>query len=354
MLRREMTCFTAALRCRSCMTHLRYVLRRNQCRRMSLSAKDAATEMMTKYEGETFLQSQYLDPNQTQKLSLMLNRPELQPGIDVRTAPPKAGTPLPAGYHLVYLTPASLEDDLGDDASDITFRPPGTFRRRMWAGGSMEWKMSNRLRIGDHVTESTRLLSAMPKTSRGGHEMVLVEIEKVFANAQGVALIDRRSFIFQPDNMRFLRTSTSQSIAAAPGFPYKSSVHDTISETNLTQRHFVWSPAALFRFSALSYNGHMIHYSDAWCRNVEGFPRPVVHSPLNLINMLNFWRDVNGRDGALPLSIKYRAFAPLFAGSPYVVDAGETKQAGPGEKNCAITVRSGDDKVHMTGDISFA
>jgi hydroxyacyl-ACP dehydratase HTD2-like protein with hotdog domain len=106
-------------------------------------------------------------------------------------SPPKAATPLPPGYHLVYMAPASLEDDLGADGTDKTFNPPGTFTRRMWAGGSMAWSKQNLLRIGEDVEEWTRLISAVPKTSRSGHEMVLVEIRKKFANSNGVALTDR-------------------------------------------------------------------------------------------------------------------------------------------------------------------
>jgi hydroxyacyl-ACP dehydratase HTD2-like protein with hotdog domain len=136
--------------------------------------------------------SQRLDPQQSQKLSLMPNRRELQPGTNVVQSPPKAATPLPPGYHLVYMAPASLEDDLGADGTDKTFNPPGTFTRRMWAGGSMAWSKQNLLRIGEDVEEWTRLISAVPKTSRDGHEMVLVEIENEFANSNGVALTDRR------------------------------------------------------------------------------------------------------------------------------------------------------------------
>lgn len=164
----------------------------SQRRTISSSAHNAATEMLAKYKGTTLIQTQLIDPHQLQKLSLMLNRRELQPGINVVQEPPKTGTPLPAGYHLVYMTPASLEDDLGADATDKTFNPPGRFTRRMWAGGSMEWKTKNCLRVGDIVEERTRLLSAIPKKSRGGHDMILVEVEKEFANSKGVALVDRR------------------------------------------------------------------------------------------------------------------------------------------------------------------
>jgi hypothetical protein len=74
--------------------------------------------MLERYHSKTLVQSQRLDTQQSQKLSLMLNRRELQPGTNVVQSPPKAGTPLPPGYHLVYMAPASLEDDLGADGTD--------------------------------------------------------------------------------------------------------------------------------------------------------------------------------------------------------------------------------------------
>ena len=83
-------------------------------------------------------------------------------------------------------------------------------------------------------------------------------------------------------------------------------------------RRFRWSPVGLFRFSALTFNGHMIHYNEDWTRRVEGHPAEVVHGPLNLINILDYWRDVHGK-GAMPSEIKYRATSPLYAGDSYQI-----------------------------------
>jgi hydroxyacyl-ACP dehydratase HTD2-like protein with hotdog domain len=133
--------------------------------------------------------------------------------------------------------------------------------------------------------------------------------------------------------------------------PYKSAIRDEASETGAVQRHFTWSPTALFRFSALTYNGHMIHYSDSWCQEVEGFPGPVVHGSLNLVSMLDFWRDVNGNGGGdqqPPTSIRYRALAPLYAGSPYMIEAGTPNEQ---DGDVEVLVKSGDGTVNMKGVI---
>ena len=81
-------------------------------------------------------------------------------------------------------------------------------------------------------------------------------------------------------------------------------------------RDFLQTEVSLFRFSALTFNGHKIHYSKEWCREVEGHRHCVVHGPLNLINMLDFWRDIKG-EGEVPRGISYRAMAPLYVGEGY-------------------------------------
>lgn len=105
------------------------------------------------------------------------------------------GTPIPPGYHLVYFTPTFLEKDLGLDGTDKTVNPLAPYTRRMWAGGELEWKQSPNqlLRVGQTVTEITRITSAQPKTMKSGDSMILAGLEKTFETDNGVALIDRRS-----------------------------------------------------------------------------------------------------------------------------------------------------------------
>ena len=80
----------------------------------------------------------------------------------------------------------------------------------------------------------------------------------------------------------------------------------------------------LFRFSALTFNGHKIHYNKEWCREVEGHRDLVVHGPLNLINMVNLWRDTRGGD-IMPRKITYRAINALYAGEKYRVVLNEER-----------------------------
>lgn len=116
-------------------------------------------------------------------------------------------------------------------------------------------------------------------------------------------------------------------------------------------RNLVWSPVALFQFSALTFNAHMIHFNESWTRQVEGHPNVVVHGPLNLINLMNYWRDVHSRDGAIKAkSIAYRALSPLYAEEEYTIGT-EAVEEGNGETiRYRLVVKRGE-VVCMRGEV---
>jgi hydroxyacyl-ACP dehydratase HTD2-like protein with hotdog domain len=155
----------------------------------STSATSIASQFLSKSQSlPPHTQTQILDANQLQRFSATLSRPELSQSL------PESGTPLPACYHLAYFTPSQVEEELGRDGTDTTFNPPSPFTRRMWAGGELEWigVEANRLKVGQEVRETTKLVSAVGKKTRAGEEMVIVGVEKTYENEHGVALIDKR------------------------------------------------------------------------------------------------------------------------------------------------------------------
>ncbi|KAI5918066.1 hypothetical protein F4810DRAFT_715855 [Camillea tinctor] len=290
-------------------------------RRLSTSASDAIAELMRTAD-PTFTRRQVLDGNQLQKLSLALLRPQLHRGLVVTGRAPAPGTLLPPGYHLAYFTPAGLEHELGPDGTDRTFNPPPPFTRRVWAGGKMSWH--GELRVGEEIEERTRLVSATPKMGRGEggqgeQEMVLVEVEKEFWGEKGLALVDQRSWIFRKEAEVDSKVFDKRLVDTVIEGP--SVVKDVIfyHKEGYPTRQLRWSPVGLFRFSALTFNGHRIHYDPSWSTTVEGHQGCVVHGPLNLICMLDYWRDVCSNR---PLKqIIYRALAPIYAGDTYQIRA---------------------------------
>ncbi|KAF5530936.1 mesaconyl-C4 hydratase [Fusarium mexicanum] len=297
-------------------------------RNLRATAADAASHLLETFSNKSIIRRQFLDANQLQKLALTLNRPVLN-GKDVSEQPPVEGTPVPAGYHLVYFTPNGTEAELGADGSDTTYNASKPFTRRMWAGGKMAWASDVSLRVGDQVEEKTTLLSATPKKSRSAGEMVLVEVEKEFWGPKGLALTDRRSWVFRPEiDPSTIREQPRvlEDVLRGP-----SVIRDLdLKSEGAPIRELRWSPVGLFRFSALTFNGHMIHYNQDWTRNVEGHPAEVVHGPLNLINLLDYWRDIHGNGGS-PRGITYRALSPLYAGQTYNIRTSAIQDAERGK-----------------------
>lgn len=108
------------------------------------------------------------------------------------------------------------------------------------------------------------------------------------------------------------------------------------------------TPVTLFRFSALTFNGHRIHYDREWYREVEGHPDLVVHGPLNLIHMVDLWRDmVGGGDEECVLkSVVYRATSPLYVGDPYRIVMDEER-----DRVCDVRIVDSYGSVGMVGKI---
>ncbi|OAA56999.1 hypothetical protein SPI_07380 [Niveomyces insectorum RCEF 264] len=299
-----------------------------------VSAGDAAQMLLDSFAKKTIIRRQIFDANQLQKLSLTLGRRQLH-GVDISDNPPAVGTPVPPGWHLVFFTPNGLESELGPDGTDRTFNATAPFTRRMWAGGRMKWPSAPEnqggvLRIGDEVEERTRLVAAAAKKSRKSGEMVLVDVEKEYWGPKGLCLVDQRSWVFRPEITSVPQTERSELVGRVSRAP--STVQDMPKKENV----------GLFRFSALTFNGHLIHYNEGWARNVEGHAGEVVHGPLNLINVLDYWRDIHGHgELSLPKEISYRATSPIYAGEEYSLKTANFHDADGGKNVKVIAEKAG-------------
>ncbi|KAJ2969778.1 hypothetical protein NUW58_g9898 [Xylaria curta] len=177
--------------------------------------------------------------------------------------------------------------------------------------------------------------------------MVLVRVEKEFWGPRGLALVDERSWIFRPeatDASPAAERALRDAVVRGP-----STVTDVPRDGAYPQRYLRWSPTGLFRFSALTFNGHKIHYDPTWSAAVEGHPACVVHGPLNLINMLDYWRDHCAGGTREVREISYRAVAPVYAGETYEISAAGAKDAADGSRWEVLVSKDG--TTCMTGDI---
>ncbi|KAL6250357.1 hypothetical protein RBB50_002659 [Rhinocladiella similis] len=332
------------------------------CNRGSSDAKSIAEAFLNKFsQGQTFVRKQLLDANQLRLFSLTLNRPHLWSSSSTSSngtledGEPLSGTPIPPYYHLVYFTPAQLPGRLGLDGTDASFNPDAPFTRRMWAGGSCHWVGANPnlntqalLKVGEMATETTKVLSCEPKViGKTGEDMLVVRVEKEFRNGKDELCVrDRRNWVF-----RTALDPTRPATTVPKPAELSVSELDQAARGKIVQE-YNRDEATLFRFSALTFNGHRIHYDKPWARDVEGHRNVVVHGPMNLMAMLDHWRDAkaSSQDGIFyPEKIEYRATSPVYAGEAYRVMMDED---APHQKVADVSVVSNDGTTCMKGTIS--
>lgn len=318
-----------------------------------------AEQFLSKFaNGQSFVRTQFLDANQLRLFSLTLHRPYLhQPtsGPSLEDEAPKIGSPLPPSYHLAYFTPAQLGGRLGLDGTDASFNPSPPFTRRMWAGGAVSWPGAPRehyLRVGDTVTETTRVLSCQSKVIKStGENMLVVSVLKEFRDSKdNLCVADNRNWVFR----EALDPLKPASIPEKARQLSKGDLKELGSGKHL--QLFCRDEVTLFRFSALTFNGHRIHYDKPWAVGVEGHRNVVVHGPLNLISMLDLWRDTAADRGGggsatsvvMPARIEYRATSPVYAGEGYRIILDKEPSTNG---TVPVAVMSDDGTVCMKGTI---
>jgi 3-methylfumaryl-CoA hydratase len=217
------------------------------------------------------------------------------------------GEGLPPLWHWVYLLDRAPQVGLGLDGHPVRGTlpaPPGPGRRRMWAGGRV--RTSGPLRCGEPATKRTRVLAVTEKQGRSGHLTFVTVGVQVLQN--GAVVVDEEQDIVYRD----------EAGAAAP--PSTAATPQTEVPAGRGEREIGISPTLLFRFSALTYNAHRIHYDRDYCRDVEGYPGLLTHGPLQAIAMAEAARAV-GRTG--DVSFEYRLVSPLFDDQGLIVSAAD-------------------------------
>ena len=231
--------------------------------------------------------------------------------LDRDDPPPVAGSALPPLAHWLYFLPLAPQHDIGPDGHPRRgdFLPPVPLPRRMWAGGRLEFR--HPLQVGDAITRESRIEDVTLKEGRSG-PLVFVTVRHEISNAKGVAITEEHDIVYR-DHPR--------PGAAAPA-PQKAPTDAAFS------RPIVPDPVLLFRYSALTFNGHRIHYDRRYVTEVEGYPGLVVHGPLIATLLIDLLR--RERPDAAVKQFAFRAVKPLFDTTPFSVDgrvAGERKTA---------------------------
>ncbi|MGJ7492349.1 FAS1-like dehydratase domain-containing protein [Variovorax sp. ZT4R33] len=220
--------------------------------------------------------------------------------LDRDDALPVAGTRLPELWHWLYFLPHHRQSEIGADghAKRGGFLPPVPLPRRMWAGGRLQWEPGNPLRVGDAAKRVSTIASVTHKTGRSG-ELVFVLARHELHNARGLALTEEHDIVYRA--------------AAAPG---ETSPAPTPAPQDATfSRTLVPGDVLLFRYSALTFNGHRIHYDRRYVTEVEGYPGLIVHGPLIATLLVDLLR--RERPDATLSRFEFRAVRPTFDIAPF-------------------------------------
>ncbi|GAA0284779.1 MaoC family dehydratase N-terminal domain-containing protein [Actinomadura nitritigenes] len=223
------------------------------------------------------------------------------------------GEELPPLWHWLHFLERPAQHELGPDGHPLAghFLPPIPDRRRMFAGG--RFRVREPLRAGDTVTRRTELASTAVKQGRSG-EMLFVTVRHTFLRDGAEIAVEEQDLVYRSGDTASRPPEVS---FAAP---------DTKAPWTLP---VTADPVLLFRFSALTYNAHRIHYDETYATEVEGHGGLVVHGPLLAILCLELPR----RAGLKVNGLSFRARRPVYARQPFVAAGspdGELSIEAPG------------------------
>ena len=249
--------------------------------------------------------------------------------LDRDDAEPRPGSDVPPLWHWLYFLPLARQGDIGPDghAKRGGFLPPVPLPRRMFAGGRLEFH--HPVRIGDDITRSSRIVDVSGKEGRSG-TLVFVTVRHEISNDIGVALTEEHDIVYR-ENPR-------------PDAPVPKPQPAPVGEA--FSREIVPDPVLLFRYSALTFNGHRIHYDRSYVTGVEGYPGLIVHGPLIATLLVDLLR--RNLPQARVRRFSFRAMRPLFDIHRFTVCA------RPEGKRIALWARDHDGWLAMEASADLA
>ncbi len=216
---------------------------------------------------------------------------------------PRVGDSLPPLWHWLYFLPITRHSEIDHDGHPKRggFLPPVPLSRRMWAGGRVQFRRP--LRVGEAIARVSHVVDVSHKTGRSG-PLTLVVVRHEISSAGTLALIEEQDLLYLAAPHESGAASTPRRAAAAAADP-------------AWERRIRPDATLLFRFSALTFNGHRIHYDRQYAQTVEGYPALVVHAPLAALLLLDAMRRHMPNHNVAAFS--FRAMKPLLDCAPFDV-----------------------------------
>lgn len=219
---------------------------------------------------------------------------------------PDEGAPAPLGFHWTLAPTLARQSELGPDGHPLrdagSFLPPIPMPRRMWAGSRVTFHRP--LLIGDHV-ERESVITAIDEKEGKTSALVFVTIRHRFTTELGLAIEEEQDLVYRPPRPRSARRRETPPETEPAEPRWQRAIHP--SET------------LLFRFSALTFNGHRIHYDRRYTTEVEEYPGLVVHAPLIATLLLDLLR--SSVPSADVQRFTFRASRPTFDTSDFSISA---------------------------------
>ncbi|MBC6441470.1 MAG: MaoC family dehydratase N-terminal domain-containing protein [Rhodospirillales bacterium] len=239
------------------------------------------------------------------------------------------GNPLPPGWHWLYFLDAPPSAMIGADGRTVPggFLPETGLPRRMWAGGSFTFERP--ITLGSNVSCEVTIADVARKEGRSG-KLAFITTEHRISQGGATALVETRDLVFR----------------AAPK-PGETARRVDPPATALWHRETRPDAVLLFRFSALTFNAHRIHYDIDYCRDEEGYPGLVVHGPMLALLLLDLAEcELGGRTFR---RFRYRALAPLFVPDPFFVCG-----CPDGDDKALLWIESQDGAMTMSAELELA
>ncbi|MEX0582594.1 MAG: MaoC family dehydratase N-terminal domain-containing protein [Sneathiella sp.] len=244
--------------------------------------------------------------------------------------PVPASDIVPPGGHWMYFLPTDRQSRIGNDGHAIKgeFLPPIELPRRMWAGGRLAFHAT--IRAGEQAEKTSTIKSVTSKSGRTG-ELVFVTVEHQIWNNAGICLTEEHDIVY--------REAANKS-------------NDAKKEPLAAPKNGKWDitvtpdPVLLFRYSALTFNGHRIHYDREYCLNQEGYPGLVVHGPL--LGTLLMRLAINNMNGRTLKKFSFRNFNPIFDIAHFTLSGKKEN-----EDQCSVWVRGPNGELAVKATAEF-
>jgi len=212
--------------------------------------------------------------------------------LNYKDFPVKEGDPLPEIWYWLYFLPIVPMSEVGPDGHPKRggFLPPITLERRMWASGKLTFYQD--LIIGEQILKTSEIVKISEKEGKAG-KLVFVTVKHLIQSARGVAVEEEQNIVYLHMPKSFVE-------------PKSNPIPDDLA----WKETYPIDPVLLFRFSALTFNGHKIHYDWRYATEVEKYPGVVVQGPLQALLLLESAKNHN--PGKKPASFSFRAVRPIF------------------------------------------